>query len=172
MSNKALIGSVVERRTSTWGNPPKPSAQTNLGFPSAQHRSQSAFARNKEKQRNRGTARLRDVPNIVSAPLQVPGQEANLDNWREQMREENQRRVEAMTEEEREEEKKQLYERFGPEIGSILKRAKERAVPKKETEFKLISASGTHDICSPRGFLSHTNTAHSGSPWNKHKPST
>ncbi len=156
MSNKSLIGSVVERKTSTWSNPPKPSAQTNLGFPSAQHRSKGAFARSKEKQRNHGTARLRDVPNIVSASVQVPGQEANPNNWREQMDTENQRRVEAMTEEEREEGKKQIYERFGPEIGSILKRAKERATSKKETEPKSIPASdarGTRDVCLPQGFL-------------------
>lgn len=69
---------------------------------------------------------------------------------------ENQRRVEAMTEEEREEGKKQIYERFGPEIGSILKRAKERATSKKETEPKSIPASdarGTRDVCLPQGFL-------------------
>lgn len=152
MSNKVLIGSVVERKTSTWSNPPKPSAQTNLGFPSAQHRSKSAFARNKEKQRNHGAARLRNVPNIVSAP----GQEANPDDWREQMGSENQRRVEAMTEEEREEEKKQIYERFGPEIGSILKRAKERVASKREPEPKSIPASDTrrtHYVCLPQGFL-------------------
>lgn len=142
MSNKALIGSVVERKTPSWSNPPKPSVQSHLGFPFAQHRSKSAFARNREKQRNHGTPRPRDVPNIVFSPVQLSSeQESNSDNWRGEIDEENQRRVEAMTDEEREEEKRQIYEHFGPEIGSILKRAKERAVAKDETAPKSIPAA-------------------------------
>lgn len=142
MSNKALIGSVVERKTPSWSSPPKSSVQSHSGFPFAQHRSKSAFARNREKQRNHGSARPRDVPNVVLAPVQSSSeQESNSDNWRGQIGEENQRRVEAMTDEEREEEKRQIYEHFGPEIGSILKRAKELAVAKDETAPKSIPAS-------------------------------
>ena len=40
------------------------------------------------------------------------------------MEEENQRRVEAMTESELEAERKEILERFGPNVGEILRRAR------------------------------------------------
>ena len=188
MSNKALIGSVVERKTPSWSNPPKSSVQSHSGFPFAQHRSKSAFTRNREKQRNYGVSRPRDVPNVVSAPVQLSSEQGlNSDNWRGQIGEENQRRVDAMTDEEREEEKRQIYERFGSEIGGILKRAKERAAAKKETASNLtIPVSIARGMCLcllatviflPQGLsptLKHANTMHRClcSPRYKHKPST
>ena len=44
------------------------------------------------------------------------------DNWRAQMSEENERRVAAMTEQEREEERTEIEQRFGKNIGEALKR--------------------------------------------------
>ena len=40
------------------------------------------------------------------------------------MEEDNRRRVDAMTEEEREAETKEILERFGPNVGEILRRAR------------------------------------------------
>jgi RNA polymerase II-associated protein 1 len=40
------------------------------------------------------------------------------------MEEENQRKVEAMTEEERETERKEILERFGPNIAEVLRKAR------------------------------------------------
>lgn len=40
------------------------------------------------------------------------------------MEEQNRRRVEAMTEEEREAERREILERFGPNVGEILRKAR------------------------------------------------
>ncbi|KAK2465275.1 hypothetical protein APHAL10511_002629 [Amanita phalloides] len=150
MSDKALIGSVVERKTSASSNPPRHSGQYS-GFPVAHHRSKSAFARNREKSNNHGASRLRGPPNVSSTGAQVLfAQPPVPDIWREQVGEENKRKVETMTEEEIKEEKRQIFERFGPEIGSILKRAKEaRERAAKETAARLIPAPIDRDASAP-----------------------
>ncbi|KAF8635942.1 hypothetical protein AX15_000113 [Amanita polypyramis BW_CC] len=130
MSGKELVGSVLERKTPASSNPPRASTSSHSGFPAVEHRSKSAFARNRGTLRNHRTTRLRGAPSVIPAvdkhaPTILSAQTTSSDSWRDQISEENQRKVGAMTDEEREEEKKWIFERFGPEIGSILKRAKE-----------------------------------------------
>lgn len=137
-----LVGSVFERKptspttnSKTFSNPGK------SGFPAVQHRSKSAFTRGRDDLK-RGSAS--SLPRPTSVPTVVPASDAaGLDrstpdtpegdtkpapsspDWRQQVSAENERRVANMTEEEREEERKEIMERFGAGVGDILRRARE-----------------------------------------------
>ncbi|KAJ6518694.1 hypothetical protein C8R45DRAFT_2812 [Mycena sanguinolenta] len=129
-----LVGNVLERAPASSPSkftPASPFAQgpSKTGFPQAQHRSQkkSAFARAREAQAARSNAvsdrRERDyVPPVVAAKEPV---KEDSEEWRAQISRENEARVSAMTDEEREEEKREILERFGPGIGDILKKVRE-----------------------------------------------
>ena len=125
-----MVGSIVERKSGgpTPPKPPKLNGSGATGFPTAKHRSQSAFARarNEAKQTN-GTSRPQQIP-VVEPSRGPPGQPTQADtegDWRRQMEEENQKKVESMTDEEREQEKREIFERFGPNIVEVLRKARE-----------------------------------------------
>lgn len=135
-SKLSLVGSVLERKPSAPATAPR--ASTNGGFPAVQHRSKSAFQRAREDQRRAGgPARPVHAPIVASTSPSKPSKDENDDehpgsraiaeateDWRKQMEEENQRRVEAMTEEEREAERREILERFGPNVAEILRKAR------------------------------------------------
>ncbi|KAI0036285.1 hypothetical protein K488DRAFT_41524 [Vararia minispora EC-137] len=119
---KPLVGSVLERKpglsSTTSSRQPQ---STKTGFPVASHRSQSAFARGRDASRtkNTGIVGRPTVPPSVT-PLPAP----LSDDWRGQVGKENARKVAEMTQEEREREKREIMERFGPNIAEVLKRAR------------------------------------------------
>jgi RNA polymerase II-associated protein 1 len=152
---RPLVGSVVERRPGA-----SPLSETTFsalpgktGFPAAQHRSKSAFARGRDELRRSGPLRPGDVPVVVpSGPTKLP---PDPDDWRNQISEENQRRVEEMSEEERERERQEIMEKFGPGVGDILKRVREA---RERQAGKGISkeAQGKATETTDKGLLSST----------------
>lgn len=121
----SIVGSIVERKPTTSLRPPKPFSSGKTGFPTVEHRSKSAFARNREGLRRNGTSEHQYVPLVEpSAKLASPPPPPDSDDWREQISRENEQRVAHMTEEEREEERREIIERFGANVGDLLKRAR------------------------------------------------
>ncbi|RDB14682.1 RNA polymerase II-associated protein rba50 [Hypsizygus marmoreus] len=124
-THSTLIGSVVERKP-TSHSAPKPFSSGTTGFPPVQHRSKSAFSRNREELRKTKFPRHHDVPLVVpSAPSKSLASSANPDDWRDQISRENEIRVESMTEEEREQERREIVERFGTGVGDLLKKVRD-----------------------------------------------
>ena len=122
MAQKALLGSIVERNpTSAPISAPKSSETT--GFPVAQHRSKSAFLRGRDQLRKTAIqTRISEIPQIQpSSNATVKGGESA---WREQISKSNEAVVAGMTEEEREEERIQILERFGANVGDVLRKAR------------------------------------------------
>jgi hypothetical protein len=128
-----IIGSIVERKPTSSISRPSTSASTKTGFPPVQHRSKSAFARNREEKQSRQritpSSRLRDVPLVVSSLNESSAKARDLtepddDDWRHRISKENEERVAGMDDAEREEERRQILERFGTNIGNVLKRAR------------------------------------------------
>ncbi|KAJ3929604.1 MAG: hypothetical protein NXY57DRAFT_1049944 [Lentinula lateritia] len=141
-NSPSLIGSVFERKPSI-PKPPSSSSQSRFtstlnsktGFPPVQHRSQksSAFLKNIENGRRKpelSSERSAQVPSIVPqsatpgpGPSTVPSQNqkqngvGSTDDWRSHVSAENEARVQAMTEEERADETREILERFGPSFG-------------------------------------------------------
>ncbi|PFH54005.1 hypothetical protein AMATHDRAFT_136492 [Amanita thiersii Skay4041] len=132
MAQPGLIGSVIERKASAPVNPPSTSLSSKTGFPIVQHRVKSAFARSRDEMRKNSTLLPWEAPRMppskedFESPQNVMStSRTSADSWRAQISAENQRRVEAMTDSEREEEVRQIIDRFGPGIADILQRAKE-----------------------------------------------
>lgn len=128
---KPLVGSIFEREPRSSASAPSTpkSVGSNKGFPMAQHRSKSVFARSRRVQQQPGAQLLRatEPPVVQPAPIMqkhTPSEGSEDDNWRAQMSEENERRVAAMSEQEREEEQKEIEEKFGRNIGEVLQRAR------------------------------------------------
>ncbi|KAG6866175.1 hypothetical protein C0991_007725 [Blastosporella zonata] len=121
-NNPALVGSVFERKPSH--SAPKAFTPTKSGFPAVQHRSKSAFARNLEGVRKNGAARPQNAPTVAHSRLARPLKPADPDEWRNQMSRENEQRVASMTEEERDQERQEILERFGAGVGDLLQRVK------------------------------------------------
>ena len=128
---KPLIGSVFERQPGP--SAPAPSVSqpigSKTGFPTAQHRSKSVFTRNREARQQPSVPPPRDsVPPVVQPTSRTeevrPEEELDTDDWRVRMSEENERRVAGMTEEEREQERREIEEKFGKDIGEVLRRAR------------------------------------------------
>lgn len=127
-----LIGSVLERHPSGPALPPKPVTSSSHGFPVVQHRSKSAFARSREEARK--STQTSKISRPQAPPTVVPSQstaadgaeveKSTTDDWRQQISKENEIRVASMTDEEREAEKREILERFGADIGDVLKRAR------------------------------------------------
>ncbi|KAI0642917.1 hypothetical protein C8Q79DRAFT_1095487 [Trametes meyenii] len=134
MSQSSLVGSILERKPVAKPSAPARTA-TKTGFPAVQHRSQSAFARSRLDAQKPAGQRLREVPVVqpssgFSHGSPVPegkGGQSNgdPDGWRAQMEEQNKQRVETMTEEEREQERVEILEKFGPNVAEVLRRARE-----------------------------------------------
>lgn len=121
----SLIGSIQERKPASKVSAP---SSPNTGFPAVQHRSQSVFAR------GRGTSqkRAREVPAVQASRFRsqlssftITPMNSGPEDWRAQTEEENRHRVESMTEEEREQEKAEILERFGPNVADVLRKARE-----------------------------------------------
>ncbi|KAG8936484.1 hypothetical protein FRC02_001902 [Tulasnella sp. 418] len=135
-----LIGSVVERNPSNakFSFKSQSTPDPSTGFPPVQHRSKSAFARAREAARKEtATSRHQQVPQPDSISRNIATEShsdgnaevQNVDNdqsWRKQMSDENARRVENMSQAEREEERAELLERLGPGAMELLKKIKER----------------------------------------------
>ncbi|KAF5382618.1 hypothetical protein D9615_002767 [Tricholomella constricta] len=119
----ALVGSVFERSSASH-SAPKAFKPAKAGFPVVQRRSKSAFARNREDLRTRGASRLRNVPIVVPSENAQAPKPVDPDAWRDQMSRENEQRVASMTEEEREQERQEIIERFGSGVGTLLKRVR------------------------------------------------
>jgi len=124
----SIVGSIVERKPSSSVSTSKLSSSGKTGFPTVQHRSKSAFARNREDLRKSGISRLHNVPAITPSsklgsrhPSSPP---PSVGDWRDQISRENEERVAGMTEEEREQERKEIVERFGANVGDVLRRAR------------------------------------------------
>ncbi|KAH9973933.1 hypothetical protein BJV74DRAFT_889030 [Russula compacta] len=129
--NKPLIGSVYERKLGPSTSAPSApkTIMSKTGFPMAQHRSKSVFARNREAQQQPNALSSRTaVPPVVQPASKMqevlPSEEPDTDAWRVQISQENERRVAAMTEEEREQERREIEEKFGKNIGEVLKRVR------------------------------------------------
>lgn len=128
MLQSSIVGSVLERKAVAKPTAPSvPSeAATQTGFPAAQHRSQSAFSR----ARGGAQKRAREVPVVHPSSssrrreLKEPPADSSPEGWRAQVEEENCLRVGAMTEEEREQEQAEIFERFGPNIADVLRKAR------------------------------------------------
>ncbi|KAM5540782.1 hypothetical protein V8D89_005426, partial [Ganoderma adspersum] len=148
MAQAPLIGSILERKPGSRPSAPSQNATT-TGFPAVQHRSQSAFARSRGQEHKR----VRDVPLVQTSTLgsfplprtvsSAPST-AGQDGWRTQAEQENRRRVEAMSEEERAQEKAEIFEKFGPNIAEVLRRAREvREAKQKNSENDKVGAEPT-----------------------------
>ncbi|KAJ6503486.1 hypothetical protein C8R47DRAFT_205566 [Mycena vitilis] len=128
-----LVGAVFERAPAS--TPPTPFAPASkTGFPQAPHRSKkSAFQRAREAAGASSSLKPRDhvpvvVPSKREASRPSPSDEPptkDPDDWRAQMSRENELRVSAMTDEEREEERREILEKFGPGLGDVLKKVRE-----------------------------------------------
>lgn len=57
------------------------------------------------------------------------------DDWRSQISAENEAKVQAMTEDEREAERQEILKAFGPSVGEILRRARDKREGKKEGQY-------------------------------------
>lgn len=117
-----------------------------------QHRSKSAFARAREEQKKGEPSRPQNVPAVqptmkveIPAPnvLAQPSSSESGD-WRKQVEKENQRLVEAMTEEGRERERREILGKFGPDVGEILRKAREARMG-REKDFVGVG-SGSEEI--------------------------
>jgi hypothetical protein len=133
-TERSLIGSVFERKTSTAQSLPSPRfAKTpGSGFPAVQHRSKSAFAHAKEEEKSGINVRPATAPPVIPArPVEQP-QSRDLevdphiadDAIRQQISEENERRVANMTEEEREKERREVLEQLGSGASDLLERVR------------------------------------------------
>ncbi|KAI0698163.1 hypothetical protein BC835DRAFT_695137 [Cytidiella melzeri] len=139
-SGPSLVGAVVERKAGL-SIPPAVKTSGKTGFPVAQHRSRSAFSRARDEQKKAdGSSRLPRPPAVTRAAGKPPiindidktedeSSQAHViaqasDEWRRQIEEENQRRVESMSPEELEAARKEIFEQFGPDVGEILRRSR------------------------------------------------
>ncbi|KAG6909274.1 hypothetical protein DXG01_001218 [Tephrocybe rancida] len=149
-NNSALVGSVFERKPTSY-SAPKAFIPAKTGFPAVQHRSKSAFARNIQGIRKTGSLRPQNAPTIAASKPARPLDPVDPDDWRNQMSRENNERVASMTEEEREQERQEILDRFGAGVGDLLKRvklAREKQV-KSATQNDTIDASEDRTLLEP-----------------------
>jgi RNA polymerase II-associated protein 1 len=132
-NGRPLVGSIFERKPSSSASAPfTPKAiGSKTGFPTAQHRSKSFFARNREAEAPQQpiavSSRVTEPP-VVQPSLRKHGltlsEEPYVGDWRVQMSEENEKRIAAMTEEERAEGQREIEEKFGKNIGDVLRKVR------------------------------------------------
>ena len=129
--NVQLVRSVLERTpgsTSSSFRSPAPKA----GFPPVKHRTKSAFARSRDLSKMsspNGECPSHPPPVVTSERLRVPTvvlppSTSDEPEWRKDVGWENEKIVASMSLEEREEERREVLERFGPGVGAILQKAK------------------------------------------------
>lgn len=121
-----MLGSVVERKPTSSLSRPSTATSNKTGFPSVQHRSKSAFARNRGEEQNNSERVTRSLNEASTLPAG--------DDWRDRMSKENEERVASMDNDEREDEKRQILDRFGANIGDVLKRARLVREHRKQSE--------------------------------------
>lgn len=126
-----MIGGIKERAVSNAKLPVPPTPARITGFPRAEHRSRkkSSFLKHREELNWEGDAG--DVqpssppPSSSSAPRSSSdGDVSTQANLYDEMSERNAETVKSMTEEEREQSRQEIVERFGFDIGERLKRAR------------------------------------------------
>ncbi|KAK0201487.1 hypothetical protein DFS33DRAFT_1347743 [Desarmillaria ectypa] len=163
----SLVGSVFERPPPLGlRRPPQLPTSGRTGFPAAQHRSKSAFARRRDEERKTDNTRPRAVPTVVPIPKVQPftpnttvaheRQEDAVVDWREEISRQSQTKVQNMSAEERERERNEIYERFGADIGDILRRAREareRRAEKDSEEMKHKHPEGDSITAGGNGVL-------------------
>lgn len=141
----SLVGNIVERKPGQTSSSSLSSQRINgdssTGFPVAQHRSKSAFSRSRNQAKQTNDKDRPQQPPIVSISTAVGPESSShgheVTDWRRQVEEDNVRRVASMTEEEREEERNEIMQKFGPGIGDILKKARAAREGKdQEQEFR------------------------------------
>ena len=136
MDDRSLVGAVVERHpTSSAGTFPKFAASGKTGFPIVQHRSRgtSAFARGRDGQKRNPAAKSSRVPYVVPTKATrnggvdhdaAPVHESVVDSDSlDQISAENRRRVDNMTDEEREQARAEIFEHFGPGVEDLMRKA-------------------------------------------------
>lgn len=157
-----LIGSVFERKPGPSASfRPRTTDSTKTGFPSAKHRTQSAFARARNVEKTGGQERPQQPPSVVSLLPRRPFDEpSSLDDWRRQIEEENICKVESMSPEELEQERKEILGRFGPNLGDILKKAKAAREAKEEQNTVRPTQIITTALSSPEPSKIHAPSPH------------
>ncbi|KLO09399.1 hypothetical protein SCHPADRAFT_893154 [Schizopora paradoxa] len=150
----SLVGAVVERNAGSSSSRAFVGSATPTGFPSVQHRSKSAFARSRDTNR-RATGSVpvversavnKGVEDVVVEKVQenlsgrstgptstlslaqpdvTPPADGQDDEWRAQMSSENARMVEEMSEEERDKHRVEILDQLGPDVASLIRRARE-----------------------------------------------
>ncbi|KAK0460031.1 uncharacterized protein EV420DRAFT_1534600 [Desarmillaria tabescens] len=163
----SLVGSVFERPPSLGlHRPPQPPTSGKTGFPAAQHRSKSAFARRRDEERKTDNTLPRGAPTVVPIPKVLPftpstpvaheRQDEDVTDWREEISRQNQLKVQNMSAEERERERNEIYEKFGADIGDILRRARmarEKQAEKDSEEMKRKRPEGDSITAGENGAL-------------------
>ncbi|KZV90100.1 hypothetical protein EXIGLDRAFT_771129 [Exidia glandulosa HHB12029] len=120
-----LIGGIVERKPNK-AAPVAPSAPSKSssarGFPVAQHRSQSAFARARQTKSDAATSRPTSVPVVQSTGPRIPpgssslkalGATGDAEDWRTDISQQNTATVENMTDEERQRAISEIFDTLG-----------------------------------------------------------
>lgn len=141
----SLVGDIQERESkaprstqdASLGTP-RNKANPETGFPQAQHRSQSAFARAREARRN-APPKSDDTPVVqpttelsVAGPSTATGSPSthppamSEEELRAEISSQNEKRVLEMSDSEREREREEIIERFGPGIVELMQRVKRR----------------------------------------------
>ncbi|KAG9308507.1 hypothetical protein JVU11DRAFT_11851 [Chiua virens] len=168
--DRSLLGSVFERTTL---HPPSVSSSRftpipGTGFPTAQHRFKSAFARARDgaiSKGNGGVGRQNCASSIVSTqsiddPKPVP---TNADALRRQIQEENARKIERMSDKEIEEERRSILDQMGDGTVELLKRVQaarwrkeqqEKEAVVKEQPIRAVQRE-TEDVSSDRNNEAH-----------------
>ncbi|KZS97390.1 hypothetical protein SISNIDRAFT_482298 [Sistotremastrum niveocremeum HHB9708] len=128
----SLVGDIVERKSgSTSSNAPhtRPTGTNTTGFPLVQHRSQSAFSRARQAaQRNPPTTsvpRIIPVASTTGNSKHLPPPSDDIQSIQSQISEENERRVAAMSPQEREQEIDSVKEHLGVGIEDMIRKMQE-----------------------------------------------
>lgn len=139
-----MLKDIVER-TSSPAEAPKAPAPSSTGFPVALHRSQrpSAFARARRAQqalKEEGKQEIgygKAVDTIPSVQTSEPASASTMTEWEEvkkQVQEDNSKRVQSMSPQEREEEIKELRVRLGDKKLDLLRRRAEARQSKRNVQ--------------------------------------
>jgi hypothetical protein len=122
MDAKPLVGAVYERNPTTHvGGAATFTGSATNGFPQVQHRSKSVFGRTKAEQRRSANSPLKGLHTVKGGYDMTPASSSSLpsptkpdpSDWRPQISDENRKRVESMTEEERQREISEVFEQLG-----------------------------------------------------------
>ncbi|KAF7982142.1 hypothetical protein HWV62_29885 [Athelia sp. TMB] len=137
--NPQLVGSVFERIPSSKGTTLDSNyagSSRTTGFPTAQHRSKSAFARGREevKKRNEAIVSGNTVPTVKSRPANSLIPDTDTGAMLRQIDVENARAVQAMSDEQREQERADIVDQLGSGIGDLLKKAREARARREQKQ--------------------------------------